>query len=75
MLDPIVQGALVILLAWLLKLGAAALGLEIDEATLNTLAGVLVVFILSKLGVPVVRKLFPALVHRGLISDQSAHST
>ncbi len=70
MLDPVVQSALVVILAFLLKLGAAAVGLEIDPAILNTLAGVLVVFILSKLGVPVLRKVFPGAVERGLLSDK-----
>jgi hypothetical protein len=70
MLDPVVRSAFVILLAWLLKLGAAALGLEIDDATLNTLAGVIVVYILSRLGVPLVRRAFPGLARRGLVSER-----
>jgi hypothetical protein len=70
MLDPVVQSALVVILAWLLKLGAAALGLEIDDATLHTLAGVIVVYILSKLGVPLLRKFAPGLVRRGLVSEE-----
>jgi len=71
MLDPIVQSAFVVIVTWLLKLGAAAAGLPIDEATLNTIAVVIVAFILSKLGVPVVRGIFPALARRGLLSTKS----
>ena len=68
MLDPVVQSALVVILAWLLKLGAGAVGLPLDETTLYTLAGVIVVYILSKLGVPTLRAIFPGLTERGLIS-------
>ena len=70
MLDPIVRSAFVVILTWLLKLGAHAAGIPVDDATLYTLAGVIVVYILSKLGVPTFRKLFPGLVRNGLVSEK-----
>lgn len=70
MLDPIVQSAFVVLVAWLLKLAAAAAGFPLDDATLNTLAAVIVAYILSKLGLGIVRKAFPGAVRRGLLSEE-----
>jgi hypothetical protein len=69
MLDPIVQSAFVILIAWLLKLAAAAAGFPIDDTVLNTIAAAIVAFILSKLGVPIVRGILPGAAKRGLISQ------
>lgn len=58
-MNEVVQSAFVVILAWLLKLGAGAIGLQIDETTLYTLAGAIVVYLLSKLGVPTLRALLP----------------
>ena len=69
MLDPIVQSAFVVILAWLLKLGAAAAGIEIEDTTLNTLAAAIVVFILSKFGLEGTRRVFPGAVKRGLLKE------
>jgi len=69
MLDPVVQSAFVVILTWLLKLAAHAAGIPVDDATLYTLAGAIVVFILSKLGVPVVRGLLPERA-KGFLSKQ-----
>jgi hypothetical protein len=55
MLEPTVQAALVVILAWLLKKACEWLKIEIDETTLNTLAAALVVFFLSRLGVEAAR--------------------
>ena len=51
-LDPVLQSLAVGLLAWLLKKGAAYLKIEIDEATLNTIAVGIIAFLLSQLGAP-----------------------
>jgi len=70
-LDPIVQSAFVIIVAWLLKLAAAAAGIEIDDTTLNTIAAAIVVFLLSKLGLSGVKRVFPGAVRRGLLKDDN----
>lgn len=54
-MDPIVQSAFVVIIAWLLKLLASAVGIPLDETTLNTIAAALVAYILSRLGPPAVR--------------------
>lgn len=51
-LDPVLQAAAVAVLVWLLKKLFAYLKIEIDEATLNTIAVGLIAFILSQLGAP-----------------------
>ncbi len=56
-MDTFVQAAFVVIVAWLLKLLAAAVGIPLDETTLNTLAAALVAYILSRLGPPAVRGL------------------
>lgn len=70
MLDPIVQSAFVVIVAWLLKLAAAAAGIEIDGTTLNTLAAAIVVFILSRLGLEGTKRVFPGAVKRGLLKAE-----
>jgi hypothetical protein len=67
MLNPAVQAALVVILAALLQFGARLAGIEIDEATVNTLAGVLIVWLLSKLGLNGVARLFGGARERGLL--------
>lgn len=67
MLDPVVQSAFVVLVAWLLKLLAGKLNFPIDETTLNTVAVAIVAFLLSKLGSPIVRAVLPVLAERGLL--------
>jgi hypothetical protein len=69
MLDPVVQGALVVILATLLKLGANALGMEIDDATLNTLAGIIVVWLVAKFGLLLSYRLFPKAVKNGVLGE------
>lgn len=49
MLEPAVQSALIVLVAYLLSLGAQALGIPLAEETLFALAGALVAWLL---GVP-----------------------
>jgi hypothetical protein len=70
MLDPIVQSAFVVIVAWLLTLLSTWLGFPLDKETLYTIAGAIVAYILSKLGVPAFRALFPVLVRRGLVSRE-----
>lgn len=67
-LDPVVQSAFVAILTWLLKLGADAAGIPLDEKILYAVAAAIVAAILSRLGVPAVRKAFPGAVERGFIS-------
>jgi len=57
MLDPILHGALVVIAAFAIKWVFAALGIVLDEATLNTLAAAVVTYILSLFGLSVVRKI------------------
>lgn len=54
MLDPVVQSAFVVIIAWILNLLAHAAGIPLDEKTLYTLAAAIVAYILSKLGPPAV---------------------
>lgn len=70
MLDPVVQSALVILVAEGLKFLAAQAGFPIDEATLNTLAAAIVAFLLSQFGLERAKKLFPGAVQRGLLKEE-----
>lgn len=63
-MDPIVQSAFVVIVAWLLKLLAAAVGIPLDEVVLNTLAAAIVTYILSRLGPPAVRSVVAGI--RGL---------
>lgn len=64
MLDPVVQSAFVVILAWLIKLAAAAIGIQLDEVTVNTLAAAIVIFLLSKLGPPAVQGFRQAVFHK-----------
>lgn len=70
MLDPIVQSAFVVIVAWLLKLGAAAAGIEIDDTTLNTLAAAIVVYLLSQFGLRGTKKAIPGAVKAGLLAEE-----
>jgi hypothetical protein len=70
MLDPIVQSAFVVIVAWLLKLLANLAGFPLDEVALNTIAAAIVAYILSRLGPPAVARLFPGAVRRGLLKGE-----
>jgi putative Mn2+ efflux pump MntP len=54
-LEPTVQAAFVVILAWLIKLAANAVGIELDEVTVNSIAAAIVIYILSKIAPPVVQ--------------------
>lgn len=73
MLDPAVKAALVVLVAVAIKAAAAYLGIALDEALVNTLAAMIVAWLLSLLGLEIVkagaRKLLPAAFERGLLKD------
>ena len=56
-MDTTVQAAVVVILAYLINLGAKAIGLPIDPATVNAVAAVIVAYIFSKLFPPAFRKL------------------
>lgn len=49
-IDPGVHAALVIVIAWLLRMGALALGIDLGEDVYFALAGTIVTYILSLLG-------------------------
>ena len=49
-MTPSVQSALVVLVAWLLKLLADAVGIPLDEPTLTAIAIAIVAFILGTAG-------------------------
>jgi hypothetical protein len=65
MLDATVQSAFVVVVAWLIQLGANAAGFPLDAATIASVAAVIVAYILSKLGVATTRSF---LVKRGILS-------
>ena len=56
-MDTAVQSAFVIVLAWLLGLGANYLPFPLDPVVINSVAAALVAYIVSKLFPPAVRKL------------------
>ena len=49
-MTPTIQSALVVLVAYLLKLATDALGIPLDEATLTAIAVAIVAFILGTAG-------------------------
>jgi hypothetical protein len=55
MLDPILQAALVGILVVVLKAVFTALGIEVDEVFLNTLATAIVLWLLAKFGLAAAR--------------------
>ena len=56
MLDPVLHGALVVVAAFVMKWIFGYIGLELDEATLNTLAAAVVAYILSLFGLGLLRR-------------------
>mgnify|MGYP001577743948 CR=1 FL=1 len=50
MIDPAVHAALVVVFAWLVKLAFNAIGIDVGEDVYTSLAGVIVAYILSLLG-------------------------
>ena len=56
-MDTTVQAAVVVIFAYLINLGAKAIGLPIDPATVNSVAAVIVAYIVSKLFPQAVRSL------------------
>lgn len=49
-IDPAVHAALLVLFAWLVKLAFNAVGVDVGEDVYTSLAGVIVAYILSLLG-------------------------
>lgn len=56
--DAIVQSAFVVIFAWLIQMGANAVGFSLDAETTYALAGAFVAYIVAKLGLGVVRAAF-----------------
>ena len=54
MLDATVQSAFVVIVAWLINLGADYAGFPLDDATIASVAAVIVSYILSKTAAPAV---------------------
>jgi hypothetical protein len=67
MLDPVVTGAFVVVVGWLLKLLVTKIGLPLDDATLNALAVAIVSVLLGLFGLEVVKRLAPKLKEKGLL--------
>ena len=57
--SELLKSVLVVVVAWLLKLGLAAIGVEIDPVLFNTIVTGIVVWILAHLGVEVAKSLMP----------------
>ena len=55
MLDAAVQSAFVVIIAWLIGLGAKALNFPLDVSVINSVAAALVAYIVSKLFPPAAR--------------------
>lgn len=69
MLDPLVIAAFVTIVAWLIGIGANALGMPLAPEILNALAAAIVSYLLGLLGLGIVKRtIFKALVKRGLLS-------
>ena len=69
MLEPAVVAALVVLVAYGLKVLAAYVGIPLDETTLNTLAAAIVTYLLSLFGVEVVKRAVRGTKLRGLFKE------
>lgn len=65
MLEPTIQTAIVVIVSYLLKLGADAVGLPLDEGTLTAVAVGLVGYIISKFTAPAAADKTRSLFSRG----------
>jgi len=68
MLDPLVIAAFVTIVAWLIGIGFAALGIPLSPEILNALAAAIVAYLLGLFGLGIMKRTFKALVKRGLLS-------
>lgn len=59
MLNELLKAALVLIVSFLLKLGLAAIGVEIDPILFNTIVAGIVTWILAHLGLEVAKALAP----------------
>ena len=57
MIDATLQSAFVVIVAWLIQLGAKYLSFPLDATTINSIAAVIVTYIYSKLVPPTVHGL------------------
>lgn len=67
MLSELVKAVLVLVVAFLLKLALAAIGVEIDPVVFNTIVAGIVTWLLAHLGYNLTLKALPSLVQRGLL--------
>lgn len=59
MIDPIVHAALLVVIAWGLKMVALALGVDLGEDVYTSLAGVILAYILSLFGLSLWNRITP----------------
>ena len=59
MLNELLKSVLVLVVAFLLKLGLQAIGVEIDEVTYNTIVTAIVAYLLALLGVETAARIAP----------------
>lgn len=74
MLNELIESVLLLVVALLLKIVFAAIGIEIDEVVFNTIVGAIVVWLMAKLGLGLavkgLAKVFPGAVKRGLLKAE-----
>lgn len=59
MLNELLKAALTLVVGFLLKVGLAAIGVEIDPVLFNTIVAAIVLWILAQLGVEVAKAFAP----------------
>jgi hypothetical protein len=59
MLNELLKAALVLVVSFALRVGLAAIGIEIDPVLFNTLVSAIVVWILAQLGLETAKYLAP----------------
>lgn len=68
MLDPLVIAAFVTIVAWLIGMGANAMGIPLAPEILNALAAAIVAYLLGLFGLGLAQRAFRSVVERGLLS-------
>ena len=70
MIDPAVHAALVIVFAWIVKIAFLAIGVDVGEDVYTSLAGVIVAYILSLLGLSLWNR---ATTKTGVLRDDNSY--
>ena len=71
MIDPAVHASLLVIFAWLVKLAFNAVGVDVGEDVYTSLAGVIVAYILSLLGLGLFRR--AAAKSRGIVASDERY--